>query len=187
MYKTNKTIPHRTFCVDLEFSYGRKKNNSADLYEIGVVVLNELGQEIDEFQTYVTPSHFCSETMNFLGLTYSDFDNAPSLHVAMLRLNEFVEHHSNQVNGEISWCSWGDRDKKLLSQKAGQVSLAGGHHLTRSPYFDAQDSYQRQFSYHSRKIALQDALYRTCGDYGLNHHSALDDARSLSRVVAYHH
>lgn len=173
----------RTLCVDLEFTFGKKNTDRVDIYEIGIVAIDECGKEVDSFQTHVRPESFCPKTLDFLSLSETDFIDAPDLKTAMLAMNEFVEKQLEVVKS-VKWCSWGDRDKKILSNKAGLVSLPSGHKLTRSPYFDAQHQFAMRVPRASYRPSLREAVEDFCGTYIENHHSALDDARALAKVVS---
>ncbi|MCY9861089.1 exonuclease domain-containing protein [Vibrio coralliirubri] len=173
----------RTLCVDLEFTFGKKNTDRVDIYEIGIVAIDEYGKEVDSFQTHVLPDSFCGNTLEFLSLTEKDFVGAPDLKTALISMNDFVEKQFKSVD-RVNWCSWGDRDKQILSNKAGRVSITNGHKLTRSPYFDAQLKFSQRVPRSSYRPSLREAVEDFCGTYIENHHSALDDARALSKVVS---
>lgn len=172
-----------TLCLDLEFSYGRKNNERVDIYEIGIVALDGFGKEVDVFQTHVKPDYLCPTTLDFLSLAPSDFTSAPNLKVAMSMMNDFVKNIEANCGGALRWCSWGKRDKDIISNKAGLVSLPNGHRLTKSQYFDAQNEFYRSVPRARLRHSLREAVEDFCGEYIENHHSALDDARALSNIV----
>ncbi|KDM90944.1 exonuclease domain-containing protein [Photobacterium galatheae] len=183
MCKKFERSPARTLCLDLEFSYGKKKNERVDIYEIGIVAVDEFGKEVGSFQTHVKPEYFCPTTLDFLSLHESDFVSAPDLKKAMRMMNDFVSQQAVLSPGDLKWCSWGKRDKEILSTKAGMVSLPNGHKLTKSPYFDAQYQFYRNVPSARLRHSLREVVEDFCGDYIENHHSALDDARALAKIV----
>lgn len=172
-----------TLCLDLEFSFGRKNNERVDIYEIGIVALDGFGKEVDMFQTHVKPDYLCPTTLDFLSLTASDFTTAPDIKGAMSMMNDFVKHIETRFGGSLRWCSWGKRDKEIISNKAGLVSIPNGHRITKSQYFDAQYEFYRNAPRAKLRHSLREAVEDFCGDYIENHHSALDDARALSNIV----
>ena len=180
----NKNIRPRslTLCLDLEFTHGKKKVDKISIYEIGIAVIDENGLEVDNFSTYVRPSYFCFDTLDFLSLQESDFDNAPDVNAALLMMNEFVEKQ-NSKSDNIKWCSWGVKDKEILSRNAGLLTIQSGHKLLRIPYFDAQAKFQKVMPHIYARPSLQKIVENYCGMYIENHHSALADSRALGQIV----
>lgn len=180
MPKRIKNKYDRLLCVDLEFSYD-KKDDKTELYEIGLVSIDRNGNEQDKFQTYVKPKNICHKTLSFLSLTEDSVKNAPSPSEALCLLNNFVNKQLSL--GTIAWCSWGDRDKKIISRQAGNVSIPSGHKLIRSPYYDAQYHFHLNVPRSKLRTSLQEAVEDYCGSYIERQHSALSDARGLSKIV----
>lgn len=129
-----------TICIDLEFSYGKKKLSQIDIYEIGAVKIDENGIEIDSFQTHVKPAGgFCSKTLNFLNLGEADFCEAVSIEEALAQLDAFA---AKSLSTNTNWCSWGDFDQQLLDHKSRNNGLLKA--LKSQTYFDAQVEFQAQ-------------------------------------------
>lgn len=179
MRNTSKHQPTQTICIDLEFSYGRKKLSQIKIYEIGAVRLDEHGVEIDSFQTYVKQDgDYCPRTLNFLGLEREIFNNSPALSHALEELNKFVFKDKSY----FQWCSWGDFDFKLLQHKLKLFSDSDT--ILKNRYYDAQREFHCNVPSARQKTSLQEAVEDYCDDYIANHHSALSDARALSKIVS---
>jgi inhibitor of KinA sporulation pathway (predicted exonuclease) len=181
MRNTPRRNAQQTLCIDLEFSYGKKKVEQIDIYEIGAVLLDADGKEVDSFQTHVKPSgEPCKKTLNFLGIDRSVVMGAPLACDALVALEFFVSKHKK---ARVNWCSWGDRDYLILKHKLNASKHVDLPTLRSAKYFDAQNEFQYHVPQARFQTSLQEAVEDFCDAYIPNHHSALDDARALSTIV----
>jgi len=150
-----------------------------EVIEIGAVKVDQNGQQIDEFTTFVRPkenrrlSDFCQ---SLTGISQADVDTAPDYPEAI----SIFDHWLGDIGG-WAWASWGRYDlRQLLSEKTRHGVKPS---LLSIPHINLKRP--RRKSTRSRKQGLQAALNFHDLKFVGNPHRGLDDAKNIAHLLPY--
>jgi inhibitor of KinA sporulation pathway (predicted exonuclease) len=149
-----------------------------EIIEIGAVLQNARTFEIDsEFQTCVRPirhpqlTDFCTQ---LTGITQSHIASAPTFPSALQQLNDWLAGFDDTL-----FCSWGDYDRSQLLQDCR-------FHEVPYPLSSQHLNLKSQFALTlgiRKEPGLPTALQRLSLTFQGTHHSGLDDARNMARII----
>ncbi|MDO9519356.1 MAG: 3'-5' exonuclease [Pseudohongiella sp.] len=150
-----------------------------EVIEIGCLLIDFEGNQIDEFSSFVRPvqnpilTDFCTTLTT---IRQEDVDNAPVFCDAMSALDAWLDARS------IGWASWGRFDCKLLLNQ--QQRYSEDFAFTKLPHLNIKDLWRRSTRpKHSRTTDLYQAL----AFHGLLFegvpHRALTDAQNTAKLV----
>lgn len=152
-----------------------------EVIEIGAVKLNEYGELLGDFQSFVKPgirsglSNYC---VNLTGIRQEQIDIAKSFESVIGNFLHWVE-----AEGEMPvFCAWGRFDKILLKNECARYNLEDEWI---DPYVNIREQYKRLKNLHGR-LGLKSAMNMERLEFYGNHHRALDDALNLSQIVRKH-
>ena len=151
----------------------------SEIIEIGMV-LGPLAPQgftvIDELQLYVQPTihptltRFCTE---LTGIAQETINQAPLLKAALSQLTGFLEKHS-----PIAWGSWGKFDARQFEVEAANKSLPNP--LASMPHHNIKQLFARK---RGHRVGLARAVQLSGLRFQGRHHSGLDDARNIGRLI----
>ena len=105
---------------DLECTCAEPTNpEPMEITEIGAVILDETGKELDRFTTFVKPriyptlSEFCTRLTT---ITQEDVDNAPDFCIAINRFRDWIAKWVGDEEYRL-W-SWGDFDRTMVKSES---------------------------------------------------------------------
>ena len=174
--------PPRLLLIDLECTCNDDPplpQGESEIIEIGMV-LGLLAPEgfsvIDEWQLYVQPTihptltPFCTE---LTGIAQETVDHAPLLKAALSKLTGFLEKHSPSA-----WGSWGKFDARQFDQETADKSLPNP--LASMPHLNIKQLFARK---RGHRVGLARAVQLSALSFQGRHHSGLDDARNIGRLI----
>lgn len=156
--------------------------NEMEIIEIGAVWAAVDGHVLAEFQTLARPKlhpQLTSYCRQLIGITQTDIDAAPMLHIAMDRLAQFAEIHTTE---DALWGSWGQSDAQQLAHDCAR-------HGTRNPLEKfAHVNLKREFAKRRRgmkQVGMKKALALVGLPLQGTHHRGLDDARNIAKLLPW--
>jgi len=167
-------------CVDFEFNIPRSgKLAEKHIVEVGVIICNLNGDEIDRLSMMVKPlGRLSGKTLSFLGKSRSDFEKAPSLTEAVDKVDSLFRKHNVQM-----WCSWGDMDLRVARSQFGLTGLHDSL-LLKTEYVDLQNEWSYSYNHLGKRMSLLEVVEDYVGVWEGDQHQAVDDAKNLSRVLS---
>ena len=150
-----------------------------EVIEIGCVLTDFEGNEIDEFECFVRPTQhpiltdFCSKLTT---IRQEDVDNAPLFCDAMKALDMWVGGRN------IYWASWGRFDYKLLLNQ--QNRYGEKFQFLSVPHLNVKDAWRRTTK-HSRNTDLYQALAFHGLEFEGVPHRALTDAKNTAKLLPF--
>lgn len=167
---------------DLEATCWRlHKPPRQEIIEIGAAKINDKGEHVGSFNSFVKPmqnpklSSFCTQLTS---ITQKDIDPAPDFQEVMWDFEEWL----NPAENEIVLLSWGDYDLKQLSMDAElhqiELSWANRHYCLKTA--------------HARLLNLREPVgVTTALQYGGmafegSKHRAIADAENTARIFSMH-
>ena len=168
--------------VDLESTCdqdGSILRHEVEIIEIGAVIGILTSADfvvLDDFQVYVKPvinpnlTAFCKE---LTGIKQSGVDSGVTLNQAFDELRVWVDGYSLQ-----GWASWGKFDLTQVSMEAQAKELPNP--LAEFQHFNLKQLFARQ---HKHRVGLARAVTMMGLEFEGSHHSGLDDARNIGRVL----
>ncbi len=164
--------------VDLEATCweGHDKSRNETI-EIGAVLINEHGQFLSEFESFVKPikfpilSDFCK---SLTSISQKDVDGAPYFYEAIEDFKKWFGH------GETDYviCSWGFYDRK---QFESDCEL---HHLDiewLKPHISLKHQHGK-LARQKRALGMKRALELEGLSLEGTHHRGIDDARNIAKI-----
>jgi inhibitor of KinA sporulation pathway (predicted exonuclease) len=149
----------------------------SETIEIGAVLLDpETGATMAELQTFVRPvrhptlSPFCTQLTS---ITQARVDAAPLFPDALARVHlEILDRH------QVLFASWGDYDRRQLER---DCTL----HRVKYPFGKRHLNVKQLFAdrWHCRPCGMFQALEMARLGLEGTHHRALDDARTITRLL----
>ncbi len=174
--------PSRLLLIDLECTCNDDPplpKGESEIIEIGMV-LGQLGSEgftvIDGLQLYVQPTthptltQFCTE---LTGIEQKTVNDAPLLKAALKQLAGFLEKYS-----PTAWGSWGKFDARQFDQETANKSLPNP--LASMPHHNIKQLFARK---RGHRVGLARAVQLSGLSFQGQHHSGLDDARNIGRLI----
>ncbi len=174
--------PSKLLLIDLECTCNDDPplpKGESEIIEIGMV-LGQLGPEgftvIDELQLYIQPTahpiltRFCTE---LTGVDQITANNAPLLKAALKQLADFLEKHSPSA-----WGSWGKFDARQIEMETANKSLPNP--LASMPHHNIKQLFARK---RGHRVGLARAVQLSGLIFLGRHHSGLDDARNIGRLI----
>jgi inhibitor of KinA sporulation pathway (predicted exonuclease) len=150
-----------------------------EIIEIGCLLTDFEGNEIDEFECFVRPvqnpvlTEFCTELTK---IKQADVDNAPEFCDAMKTLDNWLGGRS------ICWASWGRFDFKLLLNQ--QNRYGEKFQFLAVPHLNIKDAWRRS-TRHSRNTDLYQALAFHGLEFDGVPHRALTDAKNTAKLIPF--
>lgn len=150
-----------------------------DIIEIGAVLVED-GQVAGELQSYIRPernpilSDFCAE---LTGITQAQVDQAPGFPQVMVALADWLGRWPELD----AWGSWGKYDLNHIWQQCRLFQVENPLERLAHHNFKAEFAKSRKIKQCGMMAALQIAGLELHGQ----HHSALDDARNIARLVCH--
>lgn len=172
--------------IDLECTCGEDPaipREEMEIIEIGAVfgVISTDGFSVsDEYQTYIKPNihskltEFCT---NLTGISQDTVDEAWELQAA---LNNF-QNWLFDVN-PCAWGSWGKFDSTQFQMECTEKNLINpleNHH-----HYNLKQLFARK---RGHRVGLARALKLSSMEFEGRHHSGLDDARNIGRILSRDH
>ena len=164
---------------DLEATCWRDRNtsNRNEIIEIGALKINDDGQIIDTFETFIKPvahpilSDFCTELTT---ITQDQVDQAPGYIEVINQFKEWIGVES----GDYLLCSWGFYDKKQLRSDCEMHGL------------DYQWAYKHISVKHQhgklkqlkKPLGLGGAIKMESMTFEGTAHRGIDDARNIAKI-----
>ncbi|MDN3237479.1 exonuclease domain-containing protein [Pseudomonas sp. WAC2] len=172
----------RWLVIDLEATTdeGGWPVEEMEIIEIGAVLIDSTGQELDHFQSYVKPLHrplltaFCKSLTH---ITQDDVDSAAPLYTVWQHFEQWLSSHEAHLAG---WCSWGDYDRRQLQRdwREHRISTL----LARTPHMNLKQRFAKSRQL-PRPVSLGSALSLAGYCFHGQPHRALEDARNTARLL----
>jgi len=151
-----------------------------EIIEIGAVVIELATAEIvNRFQIYIQPvvnpqlTPFCKK---LTGIKQSDVKAAPYFYDALKQFSEWLSRQSEV----LGWASWGAYDRNQFDQDCNRHQqsnpLAQFNHLNLKTAYAAATQSRSKGMVNAFKEQNQDMIGR--------HHSGLDDAINIARLIS---
>lgn len=162
---------------DLEATCEHDGSIEHEVIEIGAVKVNETGEILDTFTTFVKPDEnpvltdFCK---NLTSIQQSDVDSAPTFQEAIQSFREWIGDESYALG------SWGFYDKKQLQKQLSEYNMDTDW-LT--PHTSLKHAYA-EFNHLKRACGVQKALKREGMTFEGTAHRGIDDAKNIARIYA---
>lgn len=167
-----------TLIVDLECTCDDKAENfQYEIIEIGAAWVNEQGNILREFQSFVKPTinpeltDFCKQ---LTGIKQSEVDAAETFDNVSRRLDDFASMYPNLI-----WGSWGSSDFKQIQFECERYNI-------NSQLLNMQHSnLKKEFAKHRKikQVGVKTALSIVGLDNFRISHRALEDVRSIVAVI----
>lgn len=165
---------------DLEATCWNTKGhgNKNEIIEIGAVKLDDNGQQLDSFQSFVKPtlnpqlSDFCTELTS---ITQAQVDPAPLFPMVCAQFKQWIEADT----GNYWLCSWGHYDYNQLWQDCTLHQLP-------TDWLARHMSIKHQYAEinNCRPMGMAGALRREKLELVGTHHRGIDDARNIANIYA---
>lgn len=154
-----------------------------EMIQIGVVCVDDEGNTISTFDSLIRParsevSAYCTD---LTGITSEDVTAAADLAYVMERLGEWLRDLPVQPH---TWYSWGAWDARQIAK---DCERAGIHSPLPADHKNAKKLFQKKQLKGKKQVGLPKALELMGLEFDGTHHSALDDARNVSRLMPYFH
>lgn len=152
-----------------------------EIIEIGAVILDRFGNEIDRYERLVRPQkhpYLSSYCVQLTGIEQSDVDQGASFHVLYKEFNSWLD----QVHDDMIFVAWGKYDEPILNAACHEFQLEA---LIHNNYLDAKKAYHvlRRLDY---RIGLAKAMKAEGLEFEGNMHRALPDTLNLVRLFRKH-
>jgi inhibitor of KinA sporulation pathway (predicted exonuclease) len=169
--------------VDLEATCDadqRIARTAMEIIEIGAVRV-DLGsfEIVDRFQSYIRPTihpkltAFCTE---LTGITQSQVDAAPWFAEACTRYSAWLD----KAHDLTTWASWGNYDKGQFERDCDRTGAADPHAAL--AHLNLKTTFAKTLDV--RSCGLGSAYKLLKQDMTGRHHSGLDDAVNIARLLA---
>lgn len=173
-----------TLCIDLEASCHEDSlmvNGDLECIEIGIVAIDESGEEIDHFQSYVKPAHvpITDYSTRVNHITQEMVHRAP-LFVTMIV--DYLRWVQTLPSLPTCWYSWGKYDYDQLDLDCYRAGLPNPF----PKHIDAKKVFQKRHLKNKPRVGLSKALELMGMEFEGKKHSALDDARNLARLYPFY-
>ena len=162
---------------DLEATCEKDGSLEHEVIEIGAVKVNEDGEVLDTFTTFVKPDNhlvltdFCKELTS---IQQSDVDTAPNFPEAIQRFQEWIGKE------EFVLASWGFYDKKQLLKQVKEHRLSTDWLERHTSLKHAYAEFKRL----KRPCGVAKALNREGMTFDGTAHRGIDDAKNIARIFA---
>jgi len=171
--------------IDLEATtdLGGWTTEEMEIIEIGAVLVDEQGRELDHFQHFVQPSRrpqltaFCRELTH---ISQADVDGAPTLKQLQPSFEAWLQQHLPGLQG---WLSWGNYDRQQFEVEWRRQQIASC--LATLPHFNLKKLFNRQFKSRvgRKQVGLNKALELSGLMFRGTQHRGIDDARNIARLL----
>lgn len=159
---------------------GTVPRTEMEIIEIGAVMVEGAGfLAVDEFQSFIRPvrhpklTPFCTELTS---ISQSEVDGAPEFADCMKSLSTWLTDYPGFV-----FCSWGDYDRKQLTQDCGYHRVADP---MRAPHLNLKALIAERHGLR-KKPGLGEAIRMAGLQFSGTHHRGIDDARNIARLLPY--
>lgn len=165
--------------VDLEATCWENKENSPnEIIEIGAVCINQAGEWVDQFDTFVQPkvhpvlSEFCT---SLTSIRQADVDEAPTFPVALEGFQEWIQTYTEN---SYMLCSWGYYDQVQFKDDCLLHGLAIDW---LQPHISLKHQYANLKNLR-RPIGMKKALQKEGIALEGTHHRGIDDAINTTKI-----
>ena len=151
-----------------------------EVIEIGAMLVNQDGRELDHFERFVRPvrrpvlTHFCRDLTH---ISQNNIDSAATFPIVWPLFERWLSHHRARV---VGWASWGDYDRKQLEEQWRQHDMTSA--LSDMPYVNLKQRFA-QARQLQRPVGLNSALQLAGMQFTGQQHRALVDARNTARLL----
>lgn len=176
LLQKNKPKEMKYIIVDLEATcWDGKNGNRNEIIEIGAVKLDENGDKIDEFCSFVKPkfypklSYFCK---SLTSITQEDVDIARDFPTVLKEFQKWIGDE------DYFLCSWGFYDKSQFTKdcKLHDLDTAWlNNHMSVKHQYKAIKSLKKG-------IGMKKALQKESIELEGTHHRGIDDARNIAKI-----
>lgn len=154
-----------------------------EIIEIGAVLIDEQGRELDHFQHFVQPTRrrqltaFCRELTH---ISQADVDAAPTLKQLQPCFENWLQAHLAHLQG---WLSWGNYDRQQFEVEWRRQQIASV--LAEVAHFNLKKLFSRQFKSRvgRKQVGLNKALELSGLSFRGTQHRGIDDARNIARLL----
>jgi len=150
-----------------------------EIIEIGASVIELRSAEtLDTHQVYIRPvvnpklTSFC---VDLTGIQQIDVDSAPFFYSGIEQFTTWLHSHSNV----IAWASWGAYDRNQLDQDCARHQQSNP--LSALKHLNLKTAYAAAVKTRSKGMA--NAFKEQKLDMVGRHHSGVDDAKNIARLV----
>lgn len=160
---------------------GQAHADKTEIIEWAAFQVNDFGERIDEFQSYIRPvlapylSPYCKE---LTGITQGQVDAAPSFEVVLQSFWDWLPPEGE----ELLYINWGKYDPTFIREDCRQHNVDGSW-LT--PVLNLKRSYQKLHGL-LKPVGLQKAIQAEGLEFEGQAHSAYWDAYNLSELYLKH-
>jgi 3'-5' exoribonuclease 1 len=164
---------------DLEATCWKTKEEAPcaqEVIEIGAVKLDDAGNLISEFDTFVKPtecpilSDFCKELTT---ITQDQVDGALEFPEAVKNFRDWIGY-----DDDFLLCSWGEWDKHHLVNQAKKNKM---EHEWFTKHINLKEQY-RVIRMHRRQVGMKMALKLENIELEGAHHRGIDDAINIAKI-----
>jgi inhibitor of KinA sporulation pathway (predicted exonuclease) len=160
---------------------GQPHADKQEIIELGAFLVNDYGERIDEFQSYVRPvlapylSPYCKE---LTGITQQEVDRAPLFEEVLQAFWDFLPEEGE----ELLYVNWGKYDPGYIRGDCRQHDLDD---TWLEPVLDLKRSYQKLRGL-TKPLGLKSAIQAEGLEFEGKPHSAYWDAYNLSELYLKH-
>lgn len=163
--------------LDLEATCWERRDQSPnEIIEIGAVCINNKGQAVDEFVTFVRPkvhpqlSDFCTQLTS---ITQARVDAAPRFPEALEAFQDWIA----SFDSDYWLCSWGFYDRSQFEKDCRLYGLP-------TDWLEQHISLKHQYGdiKNMRPPGMQGALKLENMRLDGTHHRGIDDARNIAKI-----
>ena len=180
--KTYLCIDIEATCHDRELLGRDQTIHDMETIDLGVVAVDPDGNELSTFQSLIKPRYteltdYCTD---ITGITSAQLSGAPTLPEVMGDLARWLATLPAKPN---CLYSWGKFDAKQLTFDTG--SERWHIDLPLPEHHNAKKLFQKRHIKKGKQVGLMKALELVGLEFKGRHHSALDDARNVARLLRY--
>lgn len=174
----------KVLVIDLEATCSDDESimgEAMEIIEIGACWVNEEGEVLEVFQSFVRPTQhpiltkFCTELTT---ITQDQVDGAPTFDQIAPLFEQFAQLHQSS---QSMWCSWGNYDKR-------QFQYDSVRHKVPNPVEHLEHVNLKALFAKSRKIK-QVGMTKALSILGIEHHGVphrgLDDALGVAKILGH--
>lgn len=159
----------------------KQSERSMEIIEFGCALTTRQGQLIDSRSFLVRPtrypilSEFCT---TLTGITQNMVEAAPPFTEAVVALNTWL----GQSAQPFIWCSWGNYDRLHIQAQCEQLGASAA--VLSIPHLNLKRLWRRSTG-QRKKTGLASALAYHKLSFEGQHHSGVDDARNIVRLLPF--
>lgn len=121
---------------DIEYIMSCSKKLPTQIISIGAVCLDNNGNNIDKFESYlktINNINIPAQISDLTGITDTDLKNADAAGIILYKFSSWIRDYSPRI-----LCCWGNQDIKIINDNSNFYKIS---YFTKFNYFDLQKSY----------------------------------------------